>query len=124
MPMNRVPGIRLTFIFLLLANSRPAGSTTNPCTRYAPPPHHGAIWGILQPTPTYNAPEVRMRRLPILFAILCLQPPTAHAVTVDEIVARNLEAHGGLARLRALRSLRLTGKIAFGADASFELAWG
>ena len=36
------------------------------------------------------------------------------SLTVDEIVASNLEARGGAARLAAIRSLRLTGKAVFG----------
>jgi len=33
---------------------------------------------------------------------------------VDELVARNIEARGGLAKLRAQHSMRLTGKVVFG----------
>src|SRR5271165_1931192 len=40
--------------------------------------------------------------------------PPAHAMTVDEIVARNLDARGGIDKLRALQSLRLTGKARYG----------
>ena len=38
----------------------------------------------------------------------------APALTVDEIVARHVEARGGAARLAAIRSLRLTGTFVFG----------
>src|SRR6202023_3323228 len=49
----------------------------------------------------------------------------ARALTVDEIVARNVEARGGAARLAAVRSLRLTGKIHLsGRGYSVEAVWG
>ena len=37
----------------------------------------------------------------------------AGALTVDEIVAKNIAAHGGEAKLKALKTLRLTGKTSF-----------
>ena len=47
----------------------------------------------------------------------------AHAATVDEILAKNTEARGGLANLKALRSVRYTGKAQFGGgDFSIEAA--
>jgi photosystem II stability/assembly factor-like uncharacterized protein len=49
----------------------------------------------------------------------------AHALTVDEIVARHTEALGGIAKLRAIHSLRSTGKAIFGGgDFKLEAAWG
>jgi photosystem II stability/assembly factor-like uncharacterized protein len=48
----------------------------------------------------------------------------AHALTAEEIVARHIEARGGAARLKAISSLRLTGKLLAGEDAGRELAWG
>ena len=38
----------------------------------------------------------------------------APAQTVDEILAKNFEAKGGLARIRAVQSIRVTGKITLG----------
>jgi len=38
----------------------------------------------------------------------------APAQTVDEILAKNFEAKGGLAKIRAVQSLRITGKITLG----------
>ena len=38
----------------------------------------------------------------------------AHAQTVDEILAKHYEAMGGLAKLKALNTLRITGTIAMG----------
>src|SRR6266478_227414 len=49
---------------------------------------------------------------------------TAHALDADEIVTRHTEALGGKAKLAALQSLRLVGKISFGSgDFSIDLAW-
>jgi photosystem II stability/assembly factor-like uncharacterized protein len=43
----------------------------------------------------------------------------------DEIVARHVEARGGAARLRAIQSLRLTGKARFGGDdGAIEVGYG
>src|SRR5437870_57606 len=51
-------------------------------------------------------------------------PFASHALEVDEIVSRHTEALGGKARLAALQSLRLVGKISFGTgDSSIDMAW-
>ena len=61
--------------------------------------------------------EAVMRRvwamLPLAGALLagCSGPKTAPAAQVDEVVARNLAARGGEARLRALKSLRESGTV-------------
>lgn len=36
------------------------------------------------------------------------------AQTVEEIIAKNIEAHGGMAKLKAINSLRMTGRIGLG----------
>lgn len=61
---------------------------------------------------------------PILLSALlygaCL--PTAQALTVDELVAKNIEARGGLDALRAIRSIKSTGRLNFsGGDFSVDL---
>ncbi len=38
----------------------------------------------------------------------------ASAQTVDELVAKNIEARGGLAKIRAVSSVRMTGKVSMG----------
>jgi outer membrane lipoprotein-sorting protein len=38
----------------------------------------------------------------------------ASALTVDEVIAKNIEARGGLEKIRAIKSFRCTGKIQFG----------
>jgi photosystem II stability/assembly factor-like uncharacterized protein len=66
----------------------------------------------------------KVSRVIIMIAVVSLAPSVAHAVTVDEIITRNIEARGGVAKLKAIRSLRLTGKYLAGADAGLEMAWG
>jgi photosystem II stability/assembly factor-like uncharacterized protein len=69
--------------------------------------------------------EVFMRQLfRLLVAALFLHSGLLHALTVDEIVARHVQARGGMERIRAIKSLRLTGKVLFGGgDFSIEAAW-
>lgn len=45
-----------------------------------------------------------------LTAILLL-PVSARAQTIDEIIAKNIQARGGLDKLRAIKSLRLTARV-------------
>jgi len=45
-------------------------------------------------------------------------------LTVDQLVAKNIEARGGAAKLGALRSLRVTGKVEFGfGDRRIDADW-
>jgi len=66
-----------------------------------------------------------MRVLSVAAAVLlssariALSAPTP--VTADELVAKNIEAHGGAAKLAALRTLRMTGRVIQG---GFEIAFG
>lgn len=43
----------------------------------------------------------------------------ASAQTVDELIAKNIEAKGGMAKLKAVKSMRATGKIAGGQGMEF-----
>lgn len=49
------------------------------------------------------------RRFLFALAVLAITAPSAGAQTVDEIVAKHLEAEGGLEKLRAIQSYRYTG---------------
>ena len=50
-----------------------------------------------------------------LFAVSILALSSlAPAQTIDEILAKNYEAKGGLAKIRAVKSMRITGKITIG----------
>src|SRR5437773_2738494 len=45
-------------------------------------------------------------------------------LTADEIIARHIEARGGLSKLKAIHSVRTTGKTIFGGDDwSIEAVW-
>jgi hypothetical protein len=48
-----------------------------------------------------------------LLAVVALAAPLA-AQTVDEIVAKNTEARGGLAKLKAVKSVKMTGRMTVG----------
>ncbi len=59
-----------------------------------------------------------------LAAAPCFFASPAHALTVDEIVARNLQAHGGVAAMHAIQSTRITSKARFGdGDFTVEMAF-
>jgi photosystem II stability/assembly factor-like uncharacterized protein len=63
-----------------------------------------------------------------LVVLVSLSPPLsspASADALDDILARNLAARGGAARLRELKSLRITGRAVLGGGGfSIEAAWG
>jgi photosystem II stability/assembly factor-like uncharacterized protein/outer membrane lipoprotein-sorting protein len=66
-----------------------------------------------------------MRKLVLIAAVLGLAAPSAYALTADELVAKNVAAHGGIEKLRAHRSVRFTGKMVMGdGEWSMEAAWG
>jgi len=52
---------------------------------------------------------------------LALASGGAQAISVDELVAKNLEARGGAAKLHAIKTLKSSGKMVF--DGGFELAF-
>src|SRR6476619_3653619 len=47
---------------------------------------------------------------------------SAHAMTADELIAKNIQARGGADKLKALQSLHTEGKLSFGGGA-FELSF-
>jgi hypothetical protein len=51
--------------------------------------------------------------------LLLLAGATAHAMSADELVAKNLQARGGLAKVQAIKTLKTEGKLLFGGQ--FEL---
>jgi outer membrane lipoprotein-sorting protein len=54
------------------------------------------------------------RNIASLLAALVFLPLAAKAQTVDDVIAKNIEAHGGLAKLKAVNTLRNTAKLSFG----------
>jgi outer membrane lipoprotein-sorting protein len=64
------------------------------------------------------------RRNLIIAALLVFAAASAQAFTVDELIAKNIKARGGLDKIHAIQSLRTTGKIhAGGGDFSIEIAY-
>ena len=55
-----------------------------------------------------------------LVATPCLFAAPARAMTVDELVTRNIQAHGGADRMHAIQSTRMTSKARFG-DGDFTV---
>ncbi|MCI0445710.1 hypothetical protein L0244_10770 [bacterium] len=56
----------------------------------------------------------------LLVAILFIAFGRANAITVDELIAKNIEARGGMQQIKAVHSVRLTGKLQFD---SFHLTY-
>ncbi len=50
----------------------------------------------------------------LLAIALCLAAAPSRAMTVDEVVAKNIEARGGMAHLKAIQSMRTFGEAKFG----------
>ncbi len=64
------------------------------------------------------------RRLFHLIALpaLAVAQLSAQGLSADQVIAKNVEAKGGMAKLKAIKSIRITGKAAFGPmDAPFVL---
>ena len=55
-----------------------------------------------------------LRKTLMGIALLALLAPIASAQTVDELLARNIEAKGGLKKLKAVQTMRATGKMVMG----------
>jgi hypothetical protein len=60
-------------------------------------------------------------RLKYGFAACALACVSAHAMTADELIAKNLDARGGLASVQAIKTLKSEGKLLFGGQ--FELTF-
>src|ERR1041384_6847960 len=61
-----------------------------------------------------------MRRTPLLAALLCAGLPLlAHAITADELIAKNVAARGGADKLKAIATLKITGTYKPGGGVEF-----
>ena len=59
-----------------------------------------------------------------VISLLILFALQSSAQTVDEIIEKNLEARGGLEKIKAVKSLRMTGRmVAQGQDMPFPSKW-
>ena len=67
----------------------------------------------LQPCPLAKLPSFSVLLL-LLAAFVSLQPAGATAQTVDEVIARNVQAHGGAEKLKSVHTLRTLGKFTQG----------
>jgi photosystem II stability/assembly factor-like uncharacterized protein len=67
-----------------------------------------------------------MRNVIAIAIVMCMSLAHAsHAATVDEILAKNLAARGGEAKLRDIKTVRFTGRVVLGGgNFSLEAAWG
>src|SRR5438067_1355234 len=52
----------------------------------------------------------------LVVAVAVAVPSAAHALTVDEVVGKAVAAQGGADKLRAIRTLRLTGTMHIGGE--------
>ncbi len=50
----------------------------------------------------------------LAWAAVCLSPLATYAQTVDEVIAKNIQAHGGLEKLKAIKTIRTIGKLTQG----------
>ena len=55
-----------------------------------------------------------LRKIVMMTAVVTLVPLAVRAQTVDEIIAKNIEAHGGLAKLKSVKSIRQTAQFSAG----------
>jgi hypothetical protein len=46
--------------------------------------------------------------------VLAISPVIAPAQTVDEVIAKNIQAHGGMEKIKAVNTLRNSAKLSFG----------
>lgn len=60
------------------------------------------------------------RALLTIFAAILLSPLASRAQTVDEIIAKNIQAHGGVEKIKSVQTLRASGKLNAG---SFRAAF-
>jgi len=57
------------------------------------------------------------RRSLTALAFVAMLAPMVHAETVDEIVAKNIQARGGMEKLKAVKTMKATGKLVMGGGA-------
>ena len=63
---------------------------------------------------------MRIGSIGLVVSFRCARDASAHALTVDDLLAKNLEARGGADKVAAIKTLKSEGKLLFGGQ--FELA--
>jgi hypothetical protein len=58
--------------------------------------------------------KILLRSIPVAVAALMLMPLAAPAQTVDEVIAKNIQAHGGMDKLKAVNSIIISQTIKTG----------
>ena len=83
---------------------------------------HAALPLIVLP---YHLPQGTAAMFRILLPfLLLLAAPAVHALGVDELVQKNIDARGGLPALRAMNSLKTSGRLGFSqGDFSIDLGY-
>ena len=60
-----------------------------------------------------RAPRPLLTGLAVL-TVACLLPAAGFGQTVDEVIAKNIQAHGGMDKLKSVETIRTTGKLTAG----------
>jgi outer membrane lipoprotein-sorting protein len=55
-----------------------------------------------------------LRKLALVCAVSVLAPLALGAQTVDEVIAKNIQAHGGMDKLKSVNTIRVSGKLDIG----------
>jgi outer membrane lipoprotein-sorting protein len=62
----------------------------------------------------FNKHAIRIAFFCAGVAVVSATPVSAQNLTVDQIIAKNIEAHGGMAKIKAAKTMRITGKMTLG----------
>jgi hypothetical protein len=68
----------------------------------------------MMPVVLFEEGEAMLRRFLGVLMVLALPVVPVAAETVDELIAKNIEARGGLEKLKAVQTVRMTGKMMMG----------
>src|ERR1700674_1862602 len=74
-----------------------------------------AVWSSNRSKTSFKNKESCMRKVILGVSAFFLLAGAMSAQTVDEIIAKNNEAKGGLAKMKAVQTMRITGNAEFGA---------
>ena len=66
----------------------------------------------------FHSRDTRLAGLVVAFLLFCIIPQSLSAQTITQILAKVYVARGGLTKIRAVKSERVSGTISFGSEAS------